>query len=310
MPLPLHLERFPGAAVVHRIPTDRDCLEFLDGLDVVLTCETSYNHNLYALAEARGVKTVLQYNYEFMEHLRNKMLRPPTLFASPSTWHFDDVPFANKMLLPVPIETDRFPERAPSAKATRFLHIVGRPATEHRNGTPDLLEALQHVRSEITVSIKCQDPNYVPGLLKRGTMPSNVELVIQSGDVLNYWDNYADADVLVMPRRFGGLCLPINEALGAGMPTIAPDISPNNDWLPSDWLVPASKYGELMTRALLGLYKVEPRQLAAKIDQFASDREFYAASADSAGRMAKELSWDEQRPVYQKLFADLCGKGA
>jgi hypothetical protein len=39
---------------------------FLKGLDVVLTCETFYNKEFIPLARRKKVKTVLQYNYEFL----------------------------------------------------------------------------------------------------------------------------------------------------------------------------------------------------------------------------------------------------
>jgi hypothetical protein len=87
-----------------------------------------------------------------------------------------------------------------------------------------------------------------------------------------------------------------------------PDISPNNTWLPADWLARAEKQGEFMAKTRVELYSASHRALAAKIDQFAEDSAFFAASQDTARRMAKELSWDNQRPVYEKAFADLCNR--
>lgn len=310
-PLPLHLDQFPGdgVTVVKGWPTERDFRPFLDGLDVVYTAECDYTRDglLYSLADQMGVKTALHVNYEFLPHVRNPSLPRPSLFAAPSMWHYDDIPDPKKYL-PVPIETDRFPERPHRAQAKTFLHIVGRPAIHDRNGSTDLLDALQHVRSDVKVRITCQDPQYIPKLLPGRRIPSNVELVIESGDVLNHWELYADADVLVMPRRFGGLCLPANEALGAGLPVAMPNISPNNSWLPSEWLVPAVRSGDFMAHNRIDLHETDPVALAAKIDKFAGDPEFYVASADTARRMAKELSWDQMRPMYEQVFADLCRK--
>jgi hypothetical protein len=44
----------------------------------------------------------------------------------------------------------------------------------------------------------------------------------------NYLDQYKDGDVLVIPRKYGGLCLPMQEALAHGIPVIMPDIEPND----------------------------------------------------------------------------------
>lgn len=299
-----HPDRYPGARIVHGYPTPQQFTDFLAGLDVVFTCETAYGHHLYSLADSLGVTSVLQYNFEFLDHLSQRHLPRPTLFAAPSPWRYDDVPFPNKRLLPVPIPLDRFHGHpGPGATARRFLHVAGRPAIQHRNGTWDLLNALQHVQSEITVTITCQDPDYVPGLLREFTIPGTVTVESASGDVANYWDLYV-GDVLVMPRRFGGLCLPVNEALGAGMPVIMTDIDPNNAWLPGEWLVPASKYGQLMVRTAIDLYMADPRALAARIDRFATDDAFFAAAKDSARALAKQYSWDQLQPEYEQTFAE------
>ena len=51
------------------------------------------------------------------------------------------------------------------------------------------------------------------------------------------WRLYAGFNALIMPRRYGGLCLPMNEALTSGLPVIMSNTSPNDAVLPGDWLV-------------------------------------------------------------------------
>jgi glycosyltransferase involved in cell wall biosynthesis len=83
---------------------------------------------------------------------------------------------------------------------------------------------------------------------------------------------------MVMPRRYAGLCLPMNEALVSGLPVFMTDISPNNQILPSDWLVSSSKVSTLMTRVKLDVYEADVRELAKKIDRY----------VDSDKRLQKE----------------------
>ncbi|WP_029925466.1 glycosyltransferase [Nocardia otitidiscaviarum] len=294
---PFRPDLYPDAAVSHGAPTRRALDSFLDSVDVVFTAETAYSNDLYLLARQRGVKVVLQPNYEFLDRTAT-----PDLWAAPSLWHFDELPDP-KTHLPVPIATERFPPRPTPERATRFLHIVGRPAIHGRNGTEDLLKALQHVHAPVSVTIRCQDPGYVTTLLRHRDIPAHVTLGIDCADLPNYWDAY-DSDVLVMPRRFGGLCLPAQEALAAGMPVIMPAVSPN-DWLPSEWLVPATHAGRFTARVPVDLYTVDHEALASKIDQLATDTDFYGKAAALAGDIADQMSWERLKPMYDQTFAEL-----
>jgi glycosyltransferase involved in cell wall biosynthesis len=301
-PLPLRRDWYPDATWIKGLPTAADFRVWLAGLDVVYTAETGYSRALWSEAERAGVETVLHLNREFLDPQDQ-----PTLWAAPSMWRFEEIPDP-KVFLPVPIDLGKFPPRPPRSTAKRFVHVIGRPAINDRNGTADLLDALAYVRSPITLTITCQDNHYVSGLVASRRIPRHIDLVVKTGDVPDNADLYADQDVLILPRRFAGLCLPCNEALGAGMPVIMPDISPNNTWLPSDWLVPAEKCGEFRAKTRVEFYSADLRELADKIDRFATDHGFFAASQDTARRMAKELSWAEQKPVYEKVFADLCNR--
>ena len=300
-----YLDRYPGATVVKGWMPERLTLRsFLSGLSTVFSVETFYSPEVAQLAHRYGVKTVLQCNPEFLNRRES-----PDLWVPPTRWMWDTIP-KNKTLLPVPIATDRFaaPADFPTAgSANHFLHVVGRPAHLDRNGTADLLKALAFVESAVTVTVRCQQPGYVSGLIREHNIrtPDNVVLRIDSADVENYWDNYAEGDVLVMPRRFGGLCLPQQEALGAGMPVIMPDLSPQNDVLPKEWLVPAAKRGSFMCKQAVRYYSVEPRLLAAAMDRFASDADLYARAKQDALKLRDEYSWTALKPRYEEVLGNV-----
>jgi glycosyltransferase involved in cell wall biosynthesis len=300
-PLAIHPERFPDAVTVQGCPRTRNFESFLEDLDVVYTAETPYDHSLFQIAEQRNIRTVLHVNPELLAHMNEPWLPKPSVFACPSTWMFDKIP-QPRTLLPFPVATERFTP-TDAAQAASFLHIVGRPAIHDRNGTEDLLRALQHVRSHITVTVCCQLSGYVERLAASVHIPSNVKLTVRSRDTQNYWDNYSGQHVLVLPRRFGGLCLPMQEALAAGMPVIMPNISPNNDRLPPQWLTSAEPNGMFHTKGQdITLYSTPPSVLAAMIDKFATDDEFFRKAKNDALTIAKVFSWETLKPRYDETL--------
>lgn len=307
-----YYERYPDATIVKGFPTATDCSNFVRGLDLVFTCEIPYNYQLFNIAKFMNVKTVLQYNYEFFDYLQNPHLPKPSLFVAPTMWHFDEVAFDNKAVLPVPVATEHFATRTLPETASTFLHIIGKPAVHDRNGTADLLRALQFVGDmpkDIKVIIKCQDPAYVNDMILGFAIPQNVTIEIDTSNKEHYWDNYSEGDVLVMPRRYGGLCLPVNEALGAGMPVIMPHIDPNDTWLTAEWLVPATQTGTFMARTNIDIFTTDAEALAKLIIKFATDQEFYARAKRLAYNYKHRQSWETLKPVYETVFDELITKG-
>ena len=303
------LSRYPDA-LVHRgpIPTPEIIEEFLEGLDLVFTAETFYTYDLLNRANHRGIKTILQYNYEFLDYLRDPHLPKPTLLAAPSLWNYFHVHFTNKIHLPVPIATDRFtPDPDPPNLPRTFLHPVGRPATHDRNGTGDLIAALPYIRSPMTIRFACQRSDTVPALLEGVTVPDNIKIDIV-GPAENYWDNYAGVDAVILPRRYGGLCLPAQEAVGAHLPVLMPNIDPNHRWMPPEWLYPATVSGGFEARAHIQVYRTAPTELARSIDRFSTDPVLYARARTQAAQLAESLSWDALAPRYRHIFDKVVDK--
>lgn len=296
-----HPERFPGQRV-YRLPKgfklvggipSRVIHEFLDGLDVVFAMETAYDYNIFHEAKKRGIKTILQLNYEFLDY-PNGVITPPDLFAAPSMWHYDQVP-DRKKFLPVPVATERF---TPSKREGTFIHVGGRPAYNDRNGTNILAEAIKSVRNRATFIIKSQQ-----GINFRNRN-RHAELQVDFTNKENYWENYTGG-VLVLPRKYGGLCLPINEALAAGMPVIASNCSPNNLWLPEEWLVGGREYGVLHCKRKCAMFETSPKLLAQKIDEFC-DPVFYERAVTKALELRESISWETLLPIYLKTFHEVC----
>lgn len=244
-----------------------DIASFIRGLDVVITCETFYNHDFIALARRAGVKTVLQYNYEFLDHL-HKNLPLPDIFLGPSLWNFDHMVelFGDKtkvIHLPPPTDHTLFNkvrENNFSKNHNRILHIGGKAASEDRNGTKSVVDMLKYAKQDFQVIIRTQTPLDIKC--------NDSRLIIDNSDSENRESMYDGFDAMVLPRRYAGLCLPMNEALISGLPVFMTDVSPNNKILPQKWLAKSDKIGTLKTRAVLDVYNADPQHLAKIVDHY------------------------------------------
>lgn len=302
-PLPIRRDWYPNATWINGLPKAHDFAYWLPGLDCVYTAETPYSHSLFEEAHRLGVKTVLHVNPEFLDHIRKPYLPKPSVFACPTRWMFDRIPDP-KIVLPMPVDTTKIRPHT-ADKATRFLHVVGRPAIHDRAGTADLLLALESVRADITVTITCQEPGYVASLISAHGihLPDNITLNIADGDIDHHQDLYTGHHVLLAPRRFGGLSLPMQEACAAGMPVLATAISPNTDWLPPDWLAPAAHAGTFTAHTSIDLWTVDHHAYAIAVDHIAAHPAYYRQSSERAAAIAKGLSWTELRAEYRRLLS-------
>lgn len=276
-----HLEWYPPEktqVTTSFPPRNYEILQFIKGLTHVFTCENPYNFYLVLACQRLGIKVICQTNYEFCENLDSPHLPVPDLFLMPSHWMVDEMKarFGEDRVryLPPPIDPAEF-EKAreenvsreyysqPIHKApVRFLHIVGTLAWQDRNGTLDLLASLPFAQGDFELVIKSQHelpPEYAC---------SDPRVTFEIGNVEKNSDLYFNFDALILPRRYGGLSLSTNEALMSALPVLMPDISPNNKWLPKEWLVPATKKGEFRARAMIEYFQVDPQVLAKKIDEW------------------------------------------
>lgn len=287
---------YPNAQTVRGYPKTWDIEQFLEDLDIVLLAETPLNYSLYTLARAKGIKTAVVHNYEFFDHFIHPEYDLPDLFISPSMWNYDVIDrFASErgvkhVYLHHPVDRKVFQFRLRSNK--KFIHIAGRPAAHDRNGTWNFLEAL----SDGTVITQSPELAHHIGMRYRH---STIYSTISDPSFM-----YRLGDILVLPRKYGGNCLPLNEALSSGMPVIMPDISPNNYLLPKEWLVPASITGSFEPRTKVAIYSVDINALRDKLQWFKEcDMEVASKLAD---QIADSISWETLRPKYLEVLEQLC----
>ena len=251
-------------------PTTSEISEFLKGIDVVISCETFYNPRFIDIARSRGIKTILQYNYEFLDYLAKPNQTLPNVLVAPSLWNFEDVvnKFGDKtsvVHLPPPTDINIFSvarEINKSKTHKRLLHIAGKAAVKDRNGTNTVIEMLNYSSGDYELVIKTQSPLDIKC--------SDPRLTIDSSNPDSHQSLYEGFDAMILPRRYAGLCLPMNEALISAMPVFMTDISPNNKVLPNEWLFNSTKIDQLQTRTMLDVYNGDAKMLAKLVDDYYS----------------------------------------
>lgn len=249
------------------LPDTRTILRFLSGLNVVISCETFYNKNFVAIARKHKVKTILQYNFEFLENFTNKRMFVPDVLMAPSLWRFDEVQerFGDSSIvihLPPPTDERIFEKNKEINKnrSNRLLHVGGKAAIYDRNGTNSVIEMLKYSKQEYQLVIKSQSEIKIDSTDER--------VVVEIGNEKNNEDLYHGYDAMILPRRYAGLSLPMNEALMSGLPVFMTDISPNNFILPKEWLAKSNFVKDFMARIGIQLYNADPESLAYIVDSY------------------------------------------
>ena len=218
---------------------------------------------------------------------------------APTAWRLDHLPVTTSVV-PVPVPLDRWPVPAPERDEPVFVHVVGHRAAADRNGTSLLLAAVQRINVPFRLRLITQGdrPMHPP------RVASCVTVEQHTMGVEDYWRLYEDADVLVMPRRYGGLCLPANEAAGAGLALVMTDCSPNTRWP----IVPVrSRTTSHMDTpgGSIPLAGADVAHLVQILSELAQDHEARHQAQQRARRWAELMAWSEQRP--QILEALACG---
>jgi hypothetical protein len=301
-----HHDWYKGRDVVisKGFPDNSTLLKFFSGINVVLSCETFYSKTFVDLAKKKRIKTILQYNFEFLDNLSNERAALPDVLLAPSLWRFEEVKdrFENKCLvkhLPPPTDASLFKNNREKNKtiSRRLLHVGGNAAIYDRNGTNSVIEMIKYSKEDYELVIKSQTD------LKVECDDSRVTFMI--GNEEKREDLYSGYDAMILPRRYAGLCLPMNEALMSGLPVFMTNISPNNIVLPGDWLAESHFVKSFMARIGIDLYNADPESLAKIVDAYFS-KKYFSNHKDTAYRIGYEnFSSDNLKEKYIELIESL-----
>ncbi|HUV09823.1 MAG TPA: hypothetical protein VMX12_02525 [Acidimicrobiia bacterium] len=288
-----HFDRFEG--LDYRVstgwapkPDERRWL--LDGCDVLYGAETWYADEMPHEARARNVRTVL--------HVMPELYLPSRVADElwvPTTWRRAHLP--GTRLVPVPVALDRFEYRRRSP-AKHFVHVWA-PAMLDRNGTDPTLAALEAVTQPIDVTLlggrSVQLEGRAPVTMKSFREPGEYP-----DDYFDLWPD--DADVLVLPRRFAGLSMPVQEAAARGMPAIMTGCEPQSGWPGVMQVRSRGSSNATMAGGQIPVHDPDPASVAEAIDRLAADPGLAGLYSDRAYAWAQGLSWDVWADRYRELF--------
>lgn len=260
-------------------------VEHIDDLlecDTILMFETPFDWKIIVRAREKGVKTVLMPMYECTNF---PLPYFPDVVISPSL--LDQQYYPESEFVPVPVpKSIKWRKRE---KASVFVHNAGNGGLGGRNGTKELLEAMKHVKSDIKLIIRSQVP------IKEVKDP-RIEYRIGQFD-----DIWAEGDVFIFPEKFNGLSLPIQEAFASGMAVMTSDRFPNNTYLPTDLLIPVSKYVKERTYCIFDKAIIDPIDIAKTIDKWHNKSiEEYSLKGL---KFKQEYSWEKLKEIYETVMS-------
>ena len=264
--------------VCEGIPKHADWQWLLTGVDCIYTAEATYDDSLARRCADRDVELVIHANPELW---RDSSRGPTTRVYLPTAWEARRVKDAS--VLPVPVARDRLPFRQRTEAGT-FLFPAG-PAMKDRNGYSILMASLRHLR----VNAKLVVSPWHREKVQRHSGYVNVEHRVGTPD---YWTVYDDADVLVLPRRYGGLSLPIQEAASAGLAIVTLDLDPYRSFVHSAGLVGVTRPEKVpMKGGVFDVWGANPKELALVMRRLVAEPGLVAEMSAASGAWAATLDW-------------------
>lgn len=307
-PRPASWSQHPDLFAHHRVAhtawrrgwlDERTVRQWLEGLGVVYTAETGYDPRLPSWCDAAGVVLV--------RHANPEQLGPDevdaagsTVWWAPTDWRLEHLPTGTRVV-PMPVDLPAEFDRDQCSDQVRFVHSMGHYAVEDRAGTQVVSDAVRRLSGPCRVDVFCQDRR-LSAVFKAS---EGVDLRVRTRGVENRWDQFRGADVLVLPRRYGGLSLPSLEALAAGLVLVMPACSPNQVW-------PGPKVdvvGWRKVRMRCGRVSVadpDPAHLAKIMGQLCRHPDEVERWKAESRAWAEANSWEALRPLWLAELERAC----
>jgi glycosyltransferase involved in cell wall biosynthesis len=296
---------------------------FLKDLDLVIFLETFYKTGLQ-LCRTRKIRSILVVNYEYLPDIVSPL---PDLFLCSSSLNFENTPYKNKILLPLPIDDQKFLFSRRSGIPSVLYHQCGSDGLFGYNGTHLLLEALTLLDENFELIIH-QPPTLSQGAIPLKTTDSRVT-ILESSSCLSEYQLYSPAyDALICLQSIRATSLPIQEAMTCGLPVITTNTPPFDELVGvPELLVPVSHYieskktdyfvdqvgliytckGKTYLNPKVRSAEVEVADVARTIKHFLS-QPCIARFSEAMKSKAQTFSWNFLKEKYEETFRSVVGK--
>jgi glycosyltransferase involved in cell wall biosynthesis len=169
-----------------------------------------------------------------------------------------------------------------------------------RAGTDLVMDAMWKAKPPIELVVRTRQPLQGHAARMVAHLPT---VTVVLGDVPDFADLYDGCDVLVHPRKFGGLSLTMQEAMALGMVVVGADRIPESTVLPHSALVPLSGRRQAHTQCgRIYMDLADPVALGAKLLELATNSDLVAELSRASGEWAAAHSWDRLRPAWTAMF--------
>lgn len=266
---------------------------WLEGLTVVYTAEAVYDKRFPFWAAEAGCALVRHANPEQLAP-EELIAGDPTVWWSATPWRLEHMPTGTRVV-PMPVGFAPFASGANGyAGPARFMHSAGHHAQEDRAGTSLLAQAVRRLHRPCRVTVYSQDRRLNIAFKAKA---EGVDVRVREGGVDDRWDQYRDQDVLVLPRRYGGLSLPSQEALAAGLALVMTDCPPNGIW-PGPKVPVRRRWWVQMRCGQVEIHDADPAALADIMTRLARDRDEVEKWQAESRAWAEANSWEALRPLW------------
>lgn len=257
--------------------------------DVWWTAETWYSDTAENILRAANTRSVLYAMPELFDGSQADEVWNPTRYLE-NRFGLSDV---------VSWPTTPPEKWEPRTKVRRLLHVSG-GASLDRNGTETFLESLHFVETPCDVMLHAPDDNASTLKDAVAKLPEQHNVMVSWGYEKDLSRFYDWADMLVMPRRYAGLCLPAFESFGHACLVLMPDVEPQAYWP----IVPVQAEKRRPIRIKGGhvpFWRVDAQVLADRIEDVCSwDTPRVVRASVASREWAEGNSWAEQLPVWEK----------
>lgn len=261
---------------------------FLEDLDVVISIETFYGSLVLDRARKFHIRTVRYSNPELYKAEGEDRVVVPT------DWLLHKMPGATEVIRQGMTLAPDIDDLVRTGPAKTLMHFTA-PAMLDRNGSASFHAALAHTKQRFDVKV------YGPRTLTRPT-GRNHRWWFVDRYIPDRFGHYSESiDLLVLPRRYAGLSLPMLEAASRGIPTLTTNIAPQSQWFSERALVPVLERELVpMVGGRIPVYKADVKALARRLDELALDP--ITQLSEEAITWAKTHSWELVKPEWMNYL--------